>query len=165
MRRKDVLTSQLKGKVDFGIITIREDEFEAVLQRFPTEYFTKGAQTYSVSHFINSQDEEYVIASVRCPEQGNGQGQNVAHNLINELDPQWILIVGIAGSIPDEEHTLGDVILASRLHDFSVSAQIEKGNNETKIEFAARGGAMHPKIQDIIAALPAILPHLERWNE
>src|SRR5689334_13473081 len=24
-----------KGRVDFGIITIREDEFEAVLQRFP----------------------------------------------------------------------------------------------------------------------------------
>ena len=27
--------AELKGKVDFGIITIREDEFEAVLQRFP----------------------------------------------------------------------------------------------------------------------------------
>lgn len=164
MTRRNVSPSELKGKVDFGIITIREDEFEAVLQRFPTSYFSKGKQTYAISRFQTSVGDEYVVACVRCPEQGNGQGQTVAHNLIEELDPQWILVVGIAGSVPDNEHTLGDVVLATRLHDFSVSAQIEGRNQQTKIEFDTRGGAMHPEIQSLIAALPAITPFLNPWN-
>lgn len=63
--------AELKGKVDIGIITIREDEYEAILQRFPTEHFATGHQTYSISKFPTSVGDEYLIASVRCPEQGN----------------------------------------------------------------------------------------------
>lgn len=164
MTRKDVSPAELKGKIDFGIITIREDEFEAVLKRFSTSYLSRGKQTYAISNFPTSNGDEYVVASVRCPEQGNGQGQSVAHNLIEELDPQWILVVGIAGSVPDTDNTLGDVVLATRLHDFSVTAQIESGNKETRIEFDSRGGAMHPEIQSLLGALPAIMPFLDSWN-
>ncbi len=163
MKRSRVDISELKGKVDFGIITIREDEFEAILQRLPTEQLVTGSQTYAISRLKTVNEDEYIIASVRCPEQGNAQGQSVASRLINELQPQWILLVGIAGSVPSEEYTLGDVLLAARLHDFSVSASIE-GKEETRQEYAGRGGPMHPHVQSLVGALPALTPFLDPWN-
>src|SRR5207253_1140523 len=70
---------------------------------------------------------------------------------------------GIAGSIPDYEYTLGDVILASRLHDFGVSAMIEDGDGKTRQEFASGGGPMHPDVQSLIANLPALNLFLDKW--
>jgi len=101
----------LFGDAGYGIITIREDEFEAVLQRLPFEELVAGRQRYAISRLKTVSEDEYVIASVRCLEPGTGQAQDVARTMIDELNPQWILLVGIAGSIPDYEHTLGDVIL------------------------------------------------------
>src|SRR5215210_2314048 len=155
--------AELKNKVDFGIITIREDEFEAVLQRLPVERLVTGRQRYAMSRLKTVSDDEYVIASVRCLEPGTGQAQDVARTMIDELNPQWVLVVGIAGSIPDYEHTLGDVILASRLHDFSVSAIIENNNREVRQEFASGGGPMHQDVQALLAALPALNLVLDKW--
>jgi nucleoside phosphorylase len=157
---KQVPAAELKGKLDFGIITIREDESQAVLKRLPTKTLCKGKQTYSISTLLTSNGDEYVIASVRCLEQGNQQAQSVAQRLIDDLDPQWILLVGIAGCIPDPDYTLGDVILASRLHDFCVSARFENGASQ----FNVRGGPMHPDVQNLLASLPFIESLLGKWN-
>lgn len=156
--------TELKGKVDFGIITIREDEFDAVLQRLPFIQLVTGRQRYAVSRLETVSDDEYVIACVRCLEPGTGQAQEVARTMIDELNPQWILVVGIAGSIPDYEYTLGDVILASRLHDFSVSAIIENSDREVRQEFASGGGPMHQDVQTLLSALPAINMVLDKWH-
>lgn len=164
MKHIDSGIAELKGKVDFGIITIREDEFEAVLQRLPAERLVTGRQAYVISRLQTSNQDEYVIALARCIEPGNGQAQTVARDLIEDLNPQWILLVGIAGSIPDYEYTLGDVILASRLHDFSISASIEIENQQTRQQFSSRGGPMHPDVQKWISLLPALPSFLEPWN-
>ncbi|MBK6587811.1 MAG: hypothetical protein IPG22_05785 [Acidobacteria bacterium] len=157
---KQVSASELKDKIDFGIITIREDESQAVLKRLPTKTLCKGKQTYSISTLLTSNGDEYSIASVRCLEQGNQQAQTVAQRLIDELNPQWILLIGIAGCVPDPDYTLGDVILASRLHDFCVSASFEDGSHQ----FNDRGGPMHPDVQNFLASLPFIEPLLGKWN-
>ncbi len=41
--------AELKGSVDFGIITIREDEFEAILERLLTEQIVVGRERYAMS--------------------------------------------------------------------------------------------------------------------
>lgn len=66
--------TQVKGKVDFGIITIREDEFQAVLTRLPTHETRVGRQRYALSRLKTVSDDEYLIASVRCLEQGTNSG-------------------------------------------------------------------------------------------
>jgi hypothetical protein len=165
MKRTELNIADVKGKVDFGIITIREDEFKAVLDRLPTESYTTGRQSYALSRLKTSNDDEYLIASVRCLEQGNLAGQAVAQKLIEDLNPQWIIVVGIAGSVPEPDYTLGDVLLATRLHDFCVSARLPGENKEYIEEFASKGGPMHPAIQDLLALLPAIEPDFDRWNE
>ena len=158
------VAQDFKGKIDFAIITIRVDEYEAFLYRLPTEVFVQGRQTYSVSSLVAHDGTRYAIALIRCPEQGNATSQTVTHNLIEDLDPQWIVLAGIAGSIPDAEHTLGDVVIATRLQDFSISACIENAAHQSLREFDVRGGPMNPAIQSLVAAIPAIEPHLERWN-
>jgi hypothetical protein len=42
-------TVDIKGQVDFAIITIREDEFKAILQRFPPDDLIDGQRRYSLS--------------------------------------------------------------------------------------------------------------------
>ncbi|HJR09003.1 MAG TPA: hypothetical protein VJ842_17220 [Pyrinomonadaceae bacterium] len=164
MAQNVVSINEIKGKVDFGIITIREDEFEAVLQRLRPFQLVTGGQRYAVSRVKTVSEDEYVVACVRCVEQGTAQAQDVARTMIDDLNPQWILVVGIAGSMPDSDYTLGDVLLASRLHDFSVSAIIENSRQEVRQEFASGGGPMHKEVQDLIALLPALNMFLEQWN-
>lgn len=50
--------------------------------------------------------------------------------------------------------------LASRLHDFSVSAAIEG----QRPEFQQTGGPMHPKVEPLLAVLPAWTDRLGDWN-
>ena len=164
MAEEFIQASSLKGQVDFGIITVREDEFQAVLDRFPTRQTAVGHQRYAMSSLTTVSDDKYLIASVRCLEQGTNQAQEVARTLLEELDPQWILVVGIAGSVPDYEYTLGDVLLASRLHDYSVSAFIEGTDGEVRQEFTDIGGPMHQDVQSLLAYLPAI-PLGNWWRE
>jgi hypothetical protein len=76
----------LKGKVDFGIITIREDEFAAVLDRFPEEIgIVSGRRQYNLRRLDLDGGGAYTVAIVRCAAQGNGEAQQVANALLAEL--------------------------------------------------------------------------------
>jgi nucleoside phosphorylase len=152
--------TDIKGKVDFGIITMLDNEFSAVLRRFPPQEFAVGERTYTMSSVKTSASEACLVAMVRCVEAGEGGGQKTAEALINDLDPQWLVLVGIGGAPPDDDFTLGDVIVASRLHDFTVGAAKEKPPHEYDIA----GGPMHPEIQDFLAQLPALDRELQGWN-
>jgi nucleoside phosphorylase len=69
------------------------------------------------------------------------------------------MLVGIAGATPSREFTLGDVVLATELHDFSVRAAVfGKGT-----EYRGGGGAMAPEVEDFIGLL-AGRAHGD-WNE
>jgi nucleoside phosphorylase len=164
MKSQETKAEYLKGKIDFGVITVRDDEFKAVWKRFPTENMITGRQVYALSRLQTTKDNEYLIATIKCPEQGNLSGHSVASNLIEDLDPQWIILVGIAGSIPDYEYTLGDVVLATRLYDFCITAVTESGKKKITQQFNARGGAMHPAVQSLAAVISAMEPLLVGWN-
>jgi nucleoside phosphorylase len=124
-------------KVDIAIITTREDEFEAVLQRFkPVPYREPGKRSYGICHLETKGGNHYTIAIARCSEQGNDTSQQLAHDIIHDLDPRLILVVGIAGGVPHDEFTLGDVIISTRIHNLNVGAQHEDGSST----FDIRGG-------------------------
>ncbi|MDQ3814419.1 MAG: hypothetical protein M3347_10760, partial [Armatimonadota bacterium] len=151
----------LKGQIDFGIITVREDEHRAILKRFPVQFLYEGAErSYGINLTRLTNGTLYTTAIIRCIERGTGQGQDVARDLISDLNPHWIMLAGISCGVPEYEWTLGDVILASRLQDFSVHALLDAG----RTEFAQAGGPMHRSIQDFLAALPMMEAYLEGWN-
>jgi hypothetical protein len=96
--------SEIRGRIDFGILTIRDDEFEAVLDRFPEDVgLVSGRREYNVRRLDLGGGDAYTVAIVRCLEQGNAEAQLAAGALLDEMDPQWLL-VGIAGGPFDTSH-------------------------------------------------------------
>ncbi len=153
--------AEAKGKIDFGIITVREDEFRAILQRFPKHDVTKKNRHYAISYLPTIKGSYYSIASVACTGEGHKKGQKVAQQVIDDLDPNWLLLVGIGGGVPDYEFTLGDVVAATRFQDFAISADVEGQERQHDL----RGGEMHPAVTDILKFLPAMDSELQGWNE
>ncbi|WP_437954797.1 hypothetical protein WME76_24880 [Sorangium sp. So ce119] len=149
----------IRGRVDFGIITIREDEFEAVLDRFPEHLgIASGRRQYNIRRIAS--DDPYTVAIVRCAAQANSEAQQVANALLDELQPRWLLVVGIGGGAPAFEFTLGDVVVATEVCDFNVGAVLKDGSHE----YALHGWMSHIEVAKLAANLPAMRKQLGAWN-
>lgn len=156
----------LKGKVDYAVITIKVEELMAVLDQFQCQgsHEVTEARAYEVGWMPSAATPDdpasaALVAITRCPTQGNGVGQAVARDIIDELDPQWLLVVGIGGGVPASEFSLGDVVLASRLLDFSVQA-VSTGGTST---FAVDGRLIHPDVENYVTMVQAKSQRLGRW--
>jgi nucleoside phosphorylase len=151
---------EIKGRVDFAIITIREDELKAVLKRFPGETVESHNRFYRVSKVPVGDGSTVLVAIARAFEQGTGEAQTIARHIIDDLDPHWILVVGIAGGVPDSEHTLGDVVLSTRVNDLTVHAHQEAAPTQ----YALSGGPSTHSVTKLITALPMLESRFEGWN-
>jgi nucleoside phosphorylase len=111
--------------IDIGILTIREDEFRAVLNVFPDDHGVhKGRhREYTLRTADAGERARYRLAILRQIEQGNGEAQEAARDLCDDLQPSLLLVVGIAGGLPSDDISLGDIVLSTRIHDFSVEAR------------------------------------------
>ncbi len=148
-------------KVDIAIITIREDEFTAVRSRFQTtRQRIPGGRTYLIGEVKTHDGQTYTIAIARCSDQGTDASQRLAHSIIHHLDPQLILVVGIAGGIPHDEFTLGDVVVSTRIVNPNVDAWLADGT----IDYMMRGGPPHPVVEEIVSLLPGE-PQLAGWTD
>lgn len=153
--------ASLRGHIDIGIITIREDEFESMLDRFPSRRHVKGTGSdYQYSKVQTKADEELRVVVARSPEQGLGAAQALASSMITDLAPLWIFVVGIAGGIPASEYTLGDVLLSQRMHDFAVSAATEG----KPPEYQDMGGPMVLEVEKLVTGLKGMRSRLGQWS-
>ncbi|MFO1040469.1 MAG: hypothetical protein U0941_01710 [Planctomycetaceae bacterium] len=158
---KTIRLRQVSGCIDFAIITIRPDEFEAVLKRFTPHFpVIDGAQIYEYSQIIRPDHYSITVAVVRSYDQGQVPALSVAKDVINDLKPRWLVLAGIAGGVPDNDFTLGDVALANSLHDLSVTAAIEG----RPLEFRPGGGPPHVDVERLLGNLPAWRDRLGDWN-
>jgi nucleoside phosphorylase len=149
-------------KADIAIMTIRDDEFRAVANRL-REYVLEpldgpSGRTYAMFSVPTSNSSNCDVALVRCPGQGSDISQQVASDMMRDLDPRLLLIVGIAGGVPHNEFTLGDVIISSYIHNFNVNAF-----TQSDISFDVRGD-VHPFVSNIVGSLLTYEGRLEGWN-
>jgi nucleoside phosphorylase len=154
-------------QADFAIIAIREDEYGAVLDKLPpTGEYRCEDRRFATCSLPLPGGGEYNIAMLRCLEQGGLGGNAAATAAILDVNPQWIVLVGIGGAVPSTEYTLGDVVTAMRLYDFSVRAVSETADCQDHIYYDQRGGPMHVHVQDLLAQLPAMERSgaLGSWN-
>lgn len=155
-----VKAEEVKGTIDFGMITIRDDEHRAVLARFPKAGIIDGNRQYMLSEIdIADSDDKYKVAIVRLPEMGETEALNATRDMIEDLDPSWIVLVGIAGGVPSTDFTLGDVLIATRLVDFCVEEVSLSGSR-----YDSYGGAMHPIIRNYVSNLAAREDEIIGWN-
>jgi nucleoside phosphorylase len=146
-------------KVDIAIMTIREDEFTAIRRHFQTKrQRIPNGRTYLIGE-VKTEKQTYTIAIARCSEQGTDASQRLAHYIIHNLDPRLILVVGIAGGVPHDEFTLGDVVVSSRI----VNPNIDAWHSDGTTDYMTRGGPSHPLVDDIVSLLPGE-PLLTGWT-
>jgi internalin A len=161
-RRARPAVSPYRGKVDFGILTIREDENAAVLRRFDKVVTDKQQRVYRIRTLKLPSGGAYTLAVLRCLEQGNTDAQAAANAILEDLAPRFLLVVGIAGGAPAYEFSLGDVVVSSRIVDFSVEAVL-RGK---KREYALGGGPLHPDAAKLAADVSAMITddELPGWS-
>jgi nucleoside phosphorylase/uncharacterized SAM-dependent methyltransferase len=150
-------------KADIAIITIREDEFKAVRERFQTTRLQMPSGRTCLIGEITTDDPyhyHYTIAIARAIGQGNDASQRLAHDIIQDLDPQLLLVVGIAGGIPHNEFTLGDVIVSTHI----VNSNVDAKNADGTTDYMMAGNSPHPHVEHIISLLPGD-PQLNSWNK
>lgn len=153
-------TEQFKGQIDFGIIMVRQDEFEAAFsKRFSVIDTVEGLRRYTISQ-VQTHRGTYVVALARCTDPGHGPAQQLADAMVEDLDPQWLMVVGIAGAVPADEFSLGDVLVATRVPDFSLQATA----HQKPPSFDLTGGELNPEVADLVAHLPAMQHNLAGWN-
>ncbi len=159
MMDERLMSRELK-KVDIAIITILPEESEAVLKHFkPTvPYHHPRGRIYWICEVTAKDGYRYVVTIARRGVQGNDTSQKLANDIIRDLDPELILVVGIAGGVPDTDFTLGDVVVSSYIYNFNVGAHHSDGHSRS-----ARGG-IHPYISSITDNLPFYKKQLRSWN-
>lgn len=155
--------ADVRGKIDFGIITIRPDEYTAMLNHLPGYDYIHLRRIYEFAQMETAAGGKCGVAVARCLEQGNGDSFTVAVDMIEDLDPCWLVLVGIAGGYPDDDYGLGDVLLASRIYDFTVSAEILNGEVHDR-EWSPTGGPIHHEVEKILTAIPGWRERLKGWN-
>jgi nucleoside phosphorylase len=149
--------TELRGKVEVVIVTVREDEYEAVLMKARRIGAIDGSRRYAL---CQSCEDGPIVAVVRTAEQGNGEAQDACRDAIEDLDPKCIALVGIGGGVPCDEYSLGDVVVATRIVDMCVEAVIAGGDRE----YSIAGGPMHRKVTTKLADLAGVMGHGPAWN-
>lgn len=148
--------------IDIGILTIRPDEFRAVLDAFPsTAGVYKGRREYTLRYAQTAEGARYTLAILRQIEQGNGEAQDAARDLLDDLDPSLLIVAGIAGGLPSDDLTLGDVVISTRVNDYTVEARKAK-SEET---YSLSGGPLAKEIQARIANLEGRKRELGKWTK
>jgi nucleoside phosphorylase len=153
--------NQNSNRIDVGIITIKDEELHAIQERFQTwEMYDGKNRTYLKTKVTAETGRTYNVAVVQCEGQGEGNGQQTTRDLIDDLKPRWIMLVGIGGAVPDNGITLGDVLLANRIHDFTLTA-LKPGERPT---YQQQGGGMHRKVVNFLLSLNMREKELGAWN-
>jgi nucleoside phosphorylase len=153
--------ASLRGDVDFVVITIREDEYEAVRTRFAPCVPVYGRQHYQLCQLRKNDGSLATVALVRSFNQGHSAAVLVTQNAIDDLSQKWVVVAGIAGAIPHGDFTLGDVLLADSIHDFAITA----AHWEQPVQYRTGGGPMHSAVERLLAGLQGIKGELGNWND
>jgi nucleoside phosphorylase len=107
-------------KVDFAIITALEIEAKAVVRRLQNHtvkrFEDQDIRTYHCGTVsIPVTDQTYHVVVVTLPGKGTISAANAVTDAIARWNPRYVLMVGIAGGIPQDDMDLGDVIVADQV--------------------------------------------------
>lgn len=157
----------LRESIDVVIITVKAEEFNAVMNQFRScsaGSARGGGRDYTLfdvplSAVSDSQSRLLKVAVTRSPAQGQAVAEQVTRDVLRDLSPQWILLVGIAGCVPDPECSLGDVALGLAVFDLSVNAQAYG----SPAEYAIKEVPVHPEVQNFAATVAGLAQRLGNW--
>lgn len=148
-------------KFDVGIITMKEEEYSALIDALDVKVdsLVKGKHRDYATASVVTDEGNCNVAIARCLQQGNAHAQNAAVDLLDDLSPSWILVVGIAGGRPTPDYTLGDVLVSNYIQDLSIE---DTGTGKSKYD--AFGGPLHPRASKLLEQLPLFIKSMAEWS-
>lgn len=147
--------SDHRGKIRAAIVTIKQEEEAAVLKRFPSEAHVRGIRDYHLGRVTHVDGRTIFVATVRLPGQGNLEATTVVGQVMDDLAPDCVFLVGIAGASPWADAVIGDVVLGTHVHDLTLALDDVGGEREWNGE----GGGMSDVI---VSAATYLRPALEQ---
>ncbi|WP_281774734.1 hypothetical protein [Methanobacterium formicicum] len=111
-------------KILIGVVVALDIELDAVLNQFSHRKFKQDSRTYYVGH-IDSKIESYNIAVTRSSHPGNTPSAIVTKDLINDLNPKYIILIGIAAGYGDDGLKLGDVVVSDAIFDYDYTKEFD----------------------------------------
>jgi nucleoside phosphorylase len=119
-------------QIDFAIITALEKEAKAVVGRLENyskkRFEDKDIRTYHCGTVpIQGTDREYRVVVVLLPSMGEISAANAVTDTIARWNPRFVLMVGIAGGIPQNDLDLGDVVVADQIIGYEYGKVTEDG--------------------------------------
>lgn len=147
--------------LDVGIVTMKEEEYDALLDKFgPTRPVAGANRDYDVAAISTSRGE-CRVAITRCAQQGNAYAQAAATEMLSDVNPRFLLVVGIAGGVPTVDFCLGDVVVSDYIQDLTLE---DTGTSPGSERYNALGGPLHPTASRIVERLRAIERSALGWN-
>lgn len=148
------------AKVDFGIVTMREDELEAVLRYIPPYRVVTGRRQYNLARIETLKGDFYEVAIVRGLEHSVSGMSEVTRDLLEELTPTCLFAVGIAAAL-SKPVRIGDVVVSSRIVELLNKKDYPSGSDP---RHSLVSGVIAPEIARVIANLSAMKDQLGAWN-
>ena len=119
-----------KKQFDFGIITIVDEEFEAVKSKLNKRGPSQKAndRTYHEATIKNIADNlTYKVLLLQTHRAGNTSSALAAKWMINTFDTRFLLLVGIAAGDPTTTK-LGDLVVASKIFHYEPEKTLVEGS-------------------------------------
>lgn len=147
--------------IAIGIVTIKEEEYAAVLDKLKPGETRKGAnRDYDVAT-IDTPNGPRRVAVTRSLHQGNGYAQSTVTELLADLKPGFVLVVGIAGGVPAKDFCLGDVVVSDYIQDLTIE---DTGATQADRRFNAMGGPLHPSAARIVERMLGVERGAPEWS-
>lgn len=166
-RSKWSLALSSKPRPEIVAITMKEEEEDAILRRLPQpELYAGSNRTYKMFKLIRQDKSTVRIALIRPRAQGALHALDTTRDAIEDLNPKLIALVGIGGAKTEEDFGLGDVVVCTELHDFTVAKYIEElGDLSSKPTIEDRGGPMDGEVIDLINIIRGSANELAGWED
>lgn len=86
-------------------------------------------------HTLKIPETEIFVKAVILPEMGPTVSSQVTEKVINYLEPNVIILLGIAGSL-DAEIKLGDIVIANEINEFQAKSKAVNKDNSFEYQYS-----------------------------
>lgn len=121
-----------------GIIAIIPEEFNAIKNRFSMKKMPNSEEEKSkrifYESFITVEDKNFHLILTQAQGQGNQAGTSAYYGLNMNFRVDYIVLIGIAGSVNETDVKIGDVVIARSIYDGQLGKETDGGfKPETKM--------------------------------
>lgn len=120
-------------KADYAIITALRMELDAV-RCYNTKWEKVNSedsiQTYYKTTIQNDRKENKIVVAFSCFGMGRVQAANATKDVINDFNPDVVLLVGITAGLLPEKQIVGDIVVPDQIIDYELQKITSDGPEE-----------------------------------